>query len=194
MGRTWTKRKGSKKPKKPLVLLALLLLLLSFPAQAADMPKAGDMALGGSLSLTNTLPDDSCKNVPGPAVHCHGTTVEQCDTEYPMEPGIGLSFEMWADEHWSYQAGVSFAHEGSPSAYSASAWHAPIGKGAGFFGSIGLAAASGTGIMSDAGAGFEFYSGKVNVQLRGDWYYDLNQASDDNQSSYGLGLAIRKKW
>lgn len=198
MGKTYPKRKGKgpKKPRAPKLacILALLALAGLSLAQAGEMPKAGDMALGGSLSLTNTLPDESCKNVAGPS-HCgHGTTIEQCGTDYPMKAGLGLSFETWADEHWSYQAGVAFAEQGSPSAFSASAWHAPMGQGAGFFGSIGLAMASGTGLMADAGAGLEFFPGETAVQLRVDYFYDLDNAHTDDGDSYGVGIAIRKKW
>ena len=197
MGRTYPKRKGPKKPKAPQLacLLAALALAALFPVQAADMPKAGDMALGGSLTFTDTLPDESCKNVPGPRVCGHGTAVETCGDEYPMKAGIGLSFEIWADEHWSYQAGVSFAEHGSPSAYSASAWHVPFGSGTGFFTSIGLAAASGTGVMADGGLGLGFFPGKeMNVQLRGDYFYDLHNSAEGDGGSYGIDIAIRRKW
>lgn len=203
MSRTWARKSGKKKPKKPY-LLALAVLLVGFTAaQAGDyahksgggMPKAGDIALGGSIGLNNVLPDESCKNVPGPSTRCgQGTTIEQCDTEHPAEFGAGLSFEAWADPEWSYQAGVSFGEDFTPSAYSAAAWHVPM-KESDFFTSIGLAAASGTGLMGDAGAGFQLYQGETNVQFRADYYYDLDSnGSNADRNSWGLGLAIRRKW
>lgn len=204
MGKTWSKRHEPKKPRKPkgrkagkAVLMLLMALALSTTSWAGQNPKPGDMALGGSISSTNALPDETCKSVPGPS-HCGhpGSPVQQCDTDYPMASQFGVSFEMWADEYHSYQAGLSLSTDDyKPSAYSATAWHLPYAKGAGAFASAGLAAANGTGILADAGAGLEFFPGKMAVQLRADYFYAFSHPDEGaDRGSLGFGLGVRKKW
>ena len=152
-------------------ILALVVLAGFFQAQAGELPKPGDLVLGGSLGAATTLEDD-------------------------WQTQVGVIFEFWADEVWSYQAGIAWGVDDYDiSAYSASAWHFAYSPGSNVFVSAGIAAANGTGVLADAGAGLEFFPGThVSIQLRGDFYYALDNPGDDSRSSYGVSGALARKW